>query len=261
MAKYLFNGIEYPSVTTITGLISNADALIGWAKRETINALKPVVGNILLESDLSNAIKRSDELSNEAKDIGSEVHNLIEQYIKNSSMLNNVINAVKDDRVYNGFQAFLDWEKLIGVKWIESERSVVNEEIGYAGTLDAIAEIEGKIITIDFKSSSGIYPEYWAQVAAYLFARKSMSGEYELEAWDGNQYKVNYNSIIPSSIAILRLDKKTGIPEYQVKHECGEINRAFDYFRNLVSVYYLQKDRRLKNNKISLQIKEKYRGK
>jgi hypothetical protein len=57
----------------------------------------------------------------------------------------------------------------------ECEKTVVNEEYGFAGTLDMIADIGGKRYVIDFKTSKDgtVYPEAHMQVSAYI---KSLSG-------------------------------------------------------------------------------------
>ena len=40
-------------------------------------------------------------------------------------------------------------------------------KIGFAGTLDRICKIDGKVYVLDIKTSNGIYNSYWLQLAAY----------------------------------------------------------------------------------------------
>ncbi len=52
------------------------------------------------------------------------------------------------------------------------ERRLANHEHRYAGTLDAIAMIGGKLGILDIKTSQSIYRDYNLQTAAYLAAMK-----------------------------------------------------------------------------------------
>lgn len=47
-----------------------------------------------------------------------------------------------------------------------TERTVWNEEAGYAGTLDGVWEIDGKMTLLDIKTSRGLYSSTWMQLAA-----------------------------------------------------------------------------------------------
>ena len=51
-----------------------------------------------------------------------------------------------------------------------TERTVWNEELGYAGTLDGLWEIDGKMCLMDIKTSRGLYTSTWMQLAALLNA-------------------------------------------------------------------------------------------
>lgn len=47
-----------------------------------------------------------------------------------------------------------------------TERTVWNAELGYAGTLDGVWEIDGKYYLLDIKTSRGLYTSTWMQLAA-----------------------------------------------------------------------------------------------
>jgi hypothetical protein len=65
------------------------------------------------------------------------------------------------------FQRFLlDWQPT----YIEAEATVYNRTHGYAGTLDAIVEIEGKKYVLDIKTGKNVWPEAALQLAAYSHA-------------------------------------------------------------------------------------------
>lgn len=50
------------------------------------------------------------------------------------------------------------------------ERTVWHGELGYAGTLDGVWEIDGKYCLMDIKTSRGLYTSTWMQLAALLNA-------------------------------------------------------------------------------------------
>jgi len=230
MARYEIEGIEYPSVTQITGLLDKSDALLGWATGCMEKYILNKLGEGSIEDIIHEARFNYKEISNEAKDIGTEVHNMIEWHIK-SIIEKSEMPSYKGDRadeVQNGYLAFLDWEKENIKQWHESELTVVNNEFYYAGQLDAVAELaDGRMFVIDFKTSKGFYDGYDLQIAAYRNTDKIK-----------NEYKID-------GMGVLRLDKETGQPEWK---EYKNYGRALAAFLALLDYYYSAKKRRLKNN-------------
>ena len=53
------------------------------------------------------------------------------------------------------------------------ERRIVNHDERYAGTVDAIARIGGKLGVLDIKTSQSIYRDYCLQTSAYMDALKN----------------------------------------------------------------------------------------
>ena len=53
------------------------------------------------------------------------------------------------------------------------ERRIVNRDHRYAGTVDAIARIGGKLGVLDIKTSQSIYRDYCLQTSAYMDALKN----------------------------------------------------------------------------------------
>lgn len=234
--SYTINGVEYPSVTTILGMLDKGEALLGWAVRYALQHVREHAYDQLtdrgvpyLEGALVAAQNNWREARDTAADIGKEVHSLIHQYIRHGK---DAVGAFRPE-VENGFLAFLEWEKENQVQWLESEKEVFDPVHGYAGTLDAKGYFQnglysGRVFVIDFKSSKGFYDGYAEQLAGYrnaddLTAQRRADG-----------------------MGILRLDKETGIPEFKDFSDSYESRRAF--FFALTHAYYLQKARRLKGN-------------
>jgi hypothetical protein len=230
--SYGIDGVEYPSVTTILGVLGKGDALLDWSARCTAQYIRENVDKVGIEKALELAPAFWREAREEAADIGAEIHDLIHKYIKFGR---DATGAMRPE-VENGFLAFLEWEKIHDVKWIETEKTVISKKHGFAGTLDAICMFEGKRYLIDFKSSKAFYDGFDMQLGAYRIAAAEMECKTE-------------------GCGILRLDKTTGANEW--KDFTDKQDQAGAAFLALARFYYLQKTRRLKNNPFVLNYKPK----
>lgn len=147
--KYEINGITYPSVTTILGVI-NKPFLVPWANklgREGIN---------------------STEYTKRIADIGTLTHALIQGHLEGEEVSLEGYPEDYKEEAKKGYNSYLLWESQHQVKPILSEESFISEDLGFAGTIDALMEIDGKLTLVDFKTSSAIHPEYLCQLSAYL---------------------------------------------------------------------------------------------
>lgn len=235
---YEKNGIEYPSVTTITGMLDKP-ALLGWAANcavdhitENLVVVRDPTKNVHeIEAVLESARKAYSKKREDAASAGTMVHDAIEAHIKGEVYDYLLIHDDPDitEKARAGFNAFLSWESKNKVEWLESEVQVFCELEGYAGRFDAIAMVNGHRYLIDFKTSKGIYPEMPVQICAYRQA---------------------YNEMYPKSkvenLALLHLDKETAEPTFKPIKK--DIARMTVFFNSLVRAYYFQKNRRLKNN-------------
>jgi hypothetical protein len=221
---YTIDGTDFPSVTTVLDCLGKGDALMHWAVNLATTYIRQNRGlGLSLDELLDNAAKNWMTAKNEAADIGSEIHDLIEKYIQHGR---DAVGKYRPE-VEHGFLAFLEWERAHGVKWIKSEFQIVSHVHGYAGTLDAICIYEDRPYVIDFKSSRGFYDTFGMQIAAYRKAAEEMG-----HAIQGT--------------GILRLDKVTGEPEW--KDYSKDYDRDVTAFLKLLDFYYHAKVRRLKNN-------------
>jgi hypothetical protein len=130
----------------------------------------------------------------EALEIGNDTHQWIEDYI-------NYGHACTDPghHIFKPVKAFLKWKEECKPKWIDAERKIYCDKHKYAGTVDAVAKINGRVCVIDFKTSKKIYKPYHLQISAYAQAIRRIDG---LRQW-------------PLGI-ILRLDKETGLFQQKV---------------------------------------------
>ena len=123
----------------------------------------------------------SQALKNAAGDKGSRVHKAIEMIIDgeevqmDSRLANN--EGVEEElsvEEYEAIVSFTEWANESKPKFLLKEVTVISKKYGYAGTVDAVAEIDGQVWVIDWKTSQYIWPEYEIQVSAYLEGLKEM---------------------------------------------------------------------------------------
>ena len=185
--------VQIPSVTRIIDSCFPKQ-LTEWAAKAGAEAdLDSWNSNLEVRDKYDLIINAHKKIGEEAANIGSKVHNWLRMYINEAGPQ----HFFRPEGGEKCIDAFLEWEKTRQVKWEESERLVFQaaRAIRYAGTADALAEIDGKKFVVDFKTSKKIYKSYYLQVAAYASALND-----ELGLDDDNKYQG----------MILRLDKETG---------------------------------------------------
>lgn len=116
-------------------------------------------------------------IKQEAGARGSRTHKAIEILIGGGEIKHN--EALTDGegnsneinvQEYENIISFNDWVKETKPEFLASEKTVFNEELKYAGTLDCIAKIGGITYLIDFKTSANIYLSHEVQLSSYLHA-------------------------------------------------------------------------------------------
>ena len=108
---------------------------------------------------------------------GSRVHKAVEdltkgQEVKISDKYTDADGELAELTVeeYEAILSFVDWYKETNPTILEIEHTVINEQEGYAGTIDLICEIEGQVYIVDLKTSQSVWAEYELQISAYKHA-------------------------------------------------------------------------------------------
>ena len=106
---------------------------------------------------------------NIAAEFGTEVHSMIEVYNEFDMYL-----PAEDERKNHCLD---EWIKLKdGIKIKSSEMRVHYKDI-YAGTFDALAEIDGKLVLMDYKTTSKVHTEHLTlQLNLYRLAYENLTG-------------------------------------------------------------------------------------
>ncbi len=151
---YEIDGIWYPRVTKIVEIKA-----------------KPALYRFYAKMENFESAERMKEISAQE---GTLVHDTIEKILTGKPY-------DIDDRITPSVGAFFRFleEHEISVKPEHVEVRLVNKDERYAGTLDAIAKIGGKIGVLDIKTSQEIYRDYNLQTSAYVAAMKPVVPEIE----------------------------------------------------------------------------------
>lgn len=151
---------SFPSITTILGHLEK-DWLKEWVKR---------VGEI-----------EAARISKRAADNGTKIHLYAEKYLKNEII---EISSIIDVKNFKSMKAQLDLINNIRLQ----ESSMYSLPLKIAGTVDCIADYDGKLSVIDFKTSRSDkmkeqIDDYFIQCAAYAHMYKYL-------------YKENINNLV-----------------------------------------------------------------
>jgi len=110
----------------------------------------------------------------QAAEWGTIIHETVEKLLQGED---HVVSA----KIAISINEFQDWYKQRPFQLFDAkkniERRVYDLRKGYAGTVDIIAEVQGKVSIIDLKTSTGIWKEHALQTAAYLNAYNESSGD------------------------------------------------------------------------------------
>lgn len=146
------SGNSYPSVTTVTGLLSKA-SIIAWRKR---------VGE-----------EEANRVSTKAARRGTRVHTLCEDFLSNKE----VVVDMFDHDMWENFKPLL--LRIDNIHALETP--LYSDHLEVAGTVDCIAEFDGKVSVIDFKTSKRLKSRddihgYFMQCSAYAVAFEELTG-------------------------------------------------------------------------------------
>ena len=150
------SGKKAPSITSITSFY-NRQIFKNWREK---------VGE-----------EQANKITKVATDRGTKFHDLVEKYL-----LNEDINSLKNVLQTTKARWIAARDALNNIDNIHAlEKPLYSEYFGIAGRVDCIAEYEGELAVIDFKTSKKIKPEKWlenyfVQETAYACMYYEMTG-------------------------------------------------------------------------------------
>lgn len=116
-----------------------------------------------------------ERISQEAADLGKQVHALIEHEVRRMLGQTTSEPAVSEEALFI-FSGWKDWAKSVALKPLMAEGKIFHSPAQYTGTFDLLALVEDRPSVLDWKAKKGdaIYPEMRLQSAAYREALHSM---------------------------------------------------------------------------------------
>jgi genome maintenance exonuclease 1 len=150
---YMADNKKYPSVTTVLGQI-NKKSVLEWRAR---------VGE-----EEANKISRTAALR------GTKFHTLVEKYLRNQEY---EIESPLQKQMFMDSREYLN--KIDNIHLLESR--LYSDHLRMAGTVDCIAEFDGRLSVIDFKTSSRpkdkqYIESYFLQATAYSIMFEERTG-------------------------------------------------------------------------------------
>lgn len=139
------NGTWYPRVTKILDVKS-----------------KPALEIFMREA---GSFEAAEDIKNKSAEEGSLVHEVVQkvatgQPVEIPKEIAPCVTAYQEFASQRGIFMHPDF----------IERAVISHKNRYTGTVDALAEIDGKFGVLDIKTATGFYREYNLQTAAYVLA-------------------------------------------------------------------------------------------
>ena len=149
-------GIDLPSITTVLSILSR-ESIMKWRKR---------VG-----------AEEANRISHRASTRGTAVHAIIEKYINNEENF-------KDGYTPDIISSFIDLKPILDTRIgriYAQEAPLYSTHLGVAGRVDCVAEFDGRLSIIDFKTS--LKPKrldwiknYFMQESAYAIMWEERTG-------------------------------------------------------------------------------------
>tara|TARA_B100001113_G_scaffold223878_1_gene183799 strand:- start:202 stop:882 length:681 start_codon:yes stop_codon:yes gene_type:complete len=149
------SGKKYPSITSVTSFY-NRDIFIKWRKK---------VGE-----------EKANKITRESTFRGTKYHDVVEHYMKNEDI--NQLNILPSTK-FLFLQSKQHLDRINNIHALE--KSLYSDYLGLAGRVDCIAEFDGELAVIDFKTATKIKPEEWienyfVQETAYACMYFEMTG-------------------------------------------------------------------------------------
>jgi hypothetical protein len=165
---YTWQGVEYPSVTSVRNLAGMPHKLAQWRTNQvidrTINEYATLT-QMLRDGTSPEAVAAwlrlgANKKRDAAADLGKRVHDAAERGLNLTEVGPDVAPILKQ---------YLSFISTTGIEIVLKERQVWSPTYGYAGTFDFIGRFpkNSDHWLVDLKTGGGTYPEHATQLEAY----------------------------------------------------------------------------------------------
>lgn len=202
------------SVSKVCHIIDKSKALVPWACKMMAQKLFTLVPKTTTKSGTEAVIMTFEDFEKavisaksahkerleDAGEVGNNVHDWVEQYIKlriDGRSTDEILGQFPfDPRAENGCTAALTWMRNHNVRWIATEKKIYSRTHRIPGTMDGIARTDScgdklccpiyfrdHLSVVDWKTSNQLYIEYIMQVSTYRVAEHEENGTEYNDAW------------------------------------------------------------------------------
>lgn len=229
-----FKAGAYRSVTSVLDIVAKP-GLVDWKIEQAIlSALTlPRIEGETVETFAMRALEDSEEQSAKAREMGTRLHDLAEQYMTNGLLP--FEGSVEEPL----FRPFITWAEANIKRVIASEKIVVNHWHQYAGRLDLAVELnDGRLAVIDLKSQDvkldkkgnpkpEFYDEWPLQLAAYAACH----------IYDSNGQPVPVDNWSLISLVIDRTRPGVYPKDWKTEHLLSSNTDFFEVFMSLCDLW------------------------
>lgn len=153
---YDVNGYWYPRVTSIVSIKAKPALYRFYADQKNFAA--------------------AEAMKNKSAEEGTLIHEVIEALMADKPItIPDVVRPV--------VTAFHDFRNQHDIVPHQIEQKILSKKHGYAGTIDVLAEVDGRLGVLDIKTSYAIYRDYGIQTAAYVEALHETPSMPRLARW------------------------------------------------------------------------------
>jgi len=163
LERELVDGVRYYKLPSGNKKLVSITSVISHYKKDFFNAWRKRVGE-----------EEADKITRKATSRGTDMHTLVENYL-----YNNDLPSVQPISEHLFKIAKKDLNRINSIRALEG--ALYSEILGIAGTCDCIAEFDGELSIIDFKTSKQPKPRDWiegyfVQCAAYAAMLYELTG-------------------------------------------------------------------------------------
>lgn len=212
----LQTGERIPGTTTVAGRFKDSGGLLHWAFEQG-----------------RNGASRLYEESEKAADVGTAAHGMIERHVNGEPPETALcgMDAALAEKAQNAFAQYLKWAGQTKLKLLSKyqEIQLVCPVHRFGGTPDAIGEIDGEIVLLDWKTSNALYQDHLLQLAAY---KHLIENGVRLGTWEPLNLKIT------GGFHLCRFAKE--YPDFG-HHYFGELDLAWEQFKRFRECYEADK--------------------
>ena len=161
---------DLPSVTTVLGTLGKGDGIVQWAANLAADLAIKIGRTSPIYPHDRDAMRFSwRDARDSAAALGDAVHGHAEWLMAHQGefVVDDYLKAIDDKKVRNRVKQFIKWLDTYEVVPIYIEATVYNLTVGYAGSCDLMALVDGIPTLVDYKTSKSIRGSVALQCVAY----------------------------------------------------------------------------------------------